>query len=114
RAKTLWLLGYPKAALADADYALKNAREIDDAASLLWALIAAALIDNFCGYYTAANARVDELVALADEKNAVLWRACGMLWRGSLLGLTGEAADAVQMITSGIATWRATGATVLL
>ncbi len=35
-----------------------------------------------------------------------------MLGRGLLLGLTGRATDAVQMITSGIATWRSTGSTV--
>jgi predicted ATPase len=37
-----------------------------------------------------------------------------MLGRGSLLGLTGRAADAVEMITSGIAAWRSTGATQYL
>ena len=35
-----------------------------------------------------------------------------MLGRGWLLSLTGRAADAVQMLTSGIATWRSTGSTV--
>jgi predicted ATPase len=112
RAKTLWLLGHAEAALADADHAVRNAREIHDAASLLWALFAAATIDCLCGYYTTANARLDELVALADEKDAALWRASAMLGRGWLCGLAGGAADAVQMITSGIATWRSTGSTV--
>jgi predicted ATPase len=111
RAKTLWLLGYPEAALADAGQALKSARAIGDAASLLWALVPAALIDNFRGDYTTAKARVDELVALADEKDVALWRACGALWRGWLFGLTGRA-DAVRMITSGITIWRSTGSTV--
>ena len=37
-----------------------------------------------------------------------------MLGPGWLLGLTGRAADAVQMITSGITAWRSTGATFLL
>jgi predicted ATPase len=35
------------------------------------------------------------------------------MWsKGSLLALTGEAADAVQMLTSGITAWRSTGATL--
>ena len=34
-----------------------------------------------------------------------------MLGRGRLLGLTGRASDAVQMITSGISAWQSTGAT---
>ena len=112
RARTLWLLGYPETALADADRALRNAREIEDAASLLWGLFAVFIIESVCGCYTIANARVDELVALADEKDAAQWKAWGMLGRGWLLSLTGRAADAVQMITSGIATWRSTGSTV--
>ena len=57
---------------------------------------------SLCGNYAAANAHVDELVALADEKGALLWKAFGMLQQGCLLALTGKAADAVQMITSGI------------
>ena len=43
RSLALWLLGYPEAALADADHALKNAREIGQAATLMFALIHASL-----------------------------------------------------------------------
>ena len=67
-----------------------------------------------CGNYAAANAQVDELVALADEKGAVFWKAGGMLMQGCVLALTGKASDAVQMITSGITAWRSTGATLLM
>ena len=38
RSLALWLLGYPEAALADADQALKDAREIGQAATLMVAL----------------------------------------------------------------------------
>ena len=38
RSWPLWLLGYPEAALADADHALKDAREIGQAATLMFAL----------------------------------------------------------------------------
>ena len=38
RSMALWLLGYPKAALADAEHALKDAREIGQAATLMYAL----------------------------------------------------------------------------
>jgi predicted ATPase len=37
-----------------------------------------------------------------------------MLGRGWLLGLTGNAADAVQMISAGITAWRSAGATSFL
>ena len=38
RSLALWMLGYPEAALADADHALKDAREIGQAATLMFAL----------------------------------------------------------------------------
>jgi predicted ATPase len=38
RSFALWMLGYPEAALADLDQAVKDAREIGDAASLMYAL----------------------------------------------------------------------------
>ena len=55
---------------------------------------------------------IDELVALADEKGALFWKALGMLHQGCVLALTGKASDAVQMITSGITALRSTGATL--
>ena len=38
RSTALWLLGYPDAALADTEQALKDAREIGHAATLMYAL----------------------------------------------------------------------------
>jgi predicted ATPase len=106
------LLGYPEAALADIDQALKDARESSHAASLFFAFAGSFFfVDSYCGNYTTANARVDEMIGLAEEKNASLWKALGMLGQGWLLGLTGRAADAIQIITAGITAWRAVGAT---
>jgi tetratricopeptide (TPR) repeat protein len=59
-----------------------------------------------------ANAQADELVALADEKGAVLWKAAGMVVKGRVLVLTGKALDAVTMLTSGLTTLRSTGSTM--
>jgi hypothetical protein len=64
----LWSLGYPEAALAAADQAISDAREIGQAATLMFALSFATTTCVLCGNYAAANALVDELVALADEK----------------------------------------------
>ena len=112
RSKAIWLLGYPEAALADIDQALKDARESSHAASLFFAFAGSFFfVDSYCGNYMTANARVDEMIALAEEKNASLWKALGTLGHGWLLGLTGRAADAIQMITAGITAWRAVGAT---
>jgi len=75
------------------------------------ALVHALLIHIQCGNYAAANAEADELVALANEKGALFWKAQGMSKQGCILAVTGKAAEAVQMITSDIAAWWSTGST---
>jgi class 3 adenylate cyclase/predicted ATPase len=112
RSWALWMLGYPEAALADASRAVRDAREIGQAATLMYALVHASLTHIHCGDYCAANAEADELVALADETGASFWKALGMTVQGCVLALTGKAADAVQMITSGITALRSTGSTL--
>jgi class 3 adenylate cyclase/predicted ATPase len=111
RSWALWMLGYPDAALVDTSRAVEEAREIGQAATLMYALVHALLIHIQCGNYAVANAEADELVALANEKGALFWKAQGMSKQGCILALTGKAAEAVQMITSGIAVWRSTGST---
>jgi predicted ATPase len=107
----MWHLGYPEAALADADHALQDARELSQAATLMLALSVTAWTQIFCGNYAAATSRESELVALADEKGAAWWKALGTWSQGVLFVLTGNASDAVQMITSGLTAYRAAGAT---
>jgi predicted ATPase len=114
RSLALWLLGYPEAALADSDQAISDAREIGQAATLMFALFHLSLPHLYLGNYATVSALADELVALADEKGALFWKARGMLLKGLLLALTGKASDAVQMIASGITAIRSTGATRLL
>ena len=101
RSWALWFLGYPWAALADADHALADAREISQAATLLYALFHASFPRIFCGDYVAAKAIVGELVALADEKGSAFWKSHGIMLQGVLFILGGEASDAVRTITSG-------------
>jgi predicted ATPase len=114
RSWTIWVLGYPEAALGDAANALNDAREISQAASLMFALFWGSLTCLLCAKYPVAKALIDEFIAVADEKKGAFWKASGMLFQGSLLELTGQAADAVQTITSGITAWRLTGATVYM
>ena len=112
RSLGLWLLGYPEAALADTSHAIKDAREIGQAAALMFALAHTLLPLMLCGNHAAANAHADELVALAAEKGSSLWKACGMMMQGLLMAVTGEASNAVQMITSGMTAWRSAGSTL--
>ncbi|MGB8632441.1 MAG: AAA family ATPase, partial [Xanthobacteraceae bacterium] len=67
RSWALWMLGYPDAALGDASCAIKEAREIGQAATLMYALIHVCVIHIECGNYSAANEQVIELVSLAEE-----------------------------------------------
>jgi class 3 adenylate cyclase/predicted ATPase len=112
RAVALWMLGYPEAALADADHALKHTREISHAPTLMHALGWTGLVYIECGSYLAAKAGADELVLLADEKGALLWKALGTAIQGCVLVLSGDASNAVQLISSGIDAFRSTGAAV--
>jgi predicted ATPase len=112
RSWALWLLGYPEAALSDTSQALKDARSIGQAATLMYALVHAWFTHIQCGNYAVANAEADELVSLAEEKGALFWRALGMSVRGCLLVLTGKAEDAVQLITSGMTALRSTESTL--
>jgi predicted ATPase len=111
RTIALWVLGYPDAALTDAAQALKVARESGHAAVLMLALGHTPRTYMQCGNYAAASALANELISLAEEKDALFWNASGMILQGAVFVLTGKAADAVETITSGISAWRRTGAT---
>ena len=112
RSWVLWLLGYPEGARRDAERALKDAREIGQAATLMYALFSVTWTYIHYGNYAAANALADELVAVADQKGALFWKAFGMLHEGRVLALTGQTSDAVHILGSAITALRSTGATL--
>ena len=112
RSWTLWLLGYPEAALADCDRALKDARQIGQAATLMYALAHTARTYFWTGDCATANKLVAELAALAEEKGASAWKAFGMMHQGSLLASTRQASKAIQIMSCGINAWRSTGSTL--
>jgi predicted ATPase len=112
RSMALWLLGYPETALEDADDALKEARQIEHAATLMFTLNFPILINTYCGNYDAANELLKELTGLAEEKGAPFRKAEAVLRRGYVLTLTGQAAKAVEMVSNGIVLWRSAGSTI--
>jgi tetratricopeptide (TPR) repeat protein len=112
RSWALWFLGYPDAALADARYAVKDAREIAQAATLMYALVHSSVVHMHRGDYAIAAGQADELVALANEKGALFWKALGLSVQGCILELTGKATEAVHMITFAISSLRSTGSTL--
>ena len=111
RSGCLWQLGYPAASRNEGARAVNEAREIGHAATLMHALWWASWFHMWYGSYAEAQSLLDELAALADEKDATLfWKATEIAFRGALFALTGKASDAVRAITSGMTSLRSTGA----
>jgi hypothetical protein len=83
----LWMLGFPEAALADVNYSLKSAREIGQAATLMYALGNTCFTIALCGDYLAASTQADELEVLSEEKGAVFWKNAGSASASTNFGL---------------------------
>ena len=112
RSMTLWVLGYPQAALADANIAVKQARQIGQATTLMYALCCTSIALFQSGNYETTATQLKELMALAEEKNATFWKALGTVLQGSFLALSGKALEAVRIINHGAIALRSTGATL--
>jgi predicted ATPase len=111
RSIALWMLGRPEAALADAGRAVKDARAITHAPSLMYALAPADLTHMFCGNYVAEDRR--ELAALSDEKDSLFWKTVALSIEARHLALTGDPAKALPMLTFARNAFRSTGANFL-
>ena len=111
RSGVLWELGFPESALADAERAVRDAREVGYALTLMNALTQVAWTHIVRRDYAAAKALLAELVSLADEKGAPLLKAAGVLDRSFVSAMTKEGADNVGMIASAWDAWLSTGST---
>jgi class 3 adenylate cyclase/tetratricopeptide (TPR) repeat protein len=74
RSLALWFLGFPEAALKDAENAAKYGRETGQAASLMFVLCVTDILYILCGNYSVATAQAQELFLVADEKGAFCGR----------------------------------------
>ena len=92
RSLALWSLGYPEAGLADADQAIKDARESNHPATLMYALAQTSYVYTGLGEYELIDAHSNELLALANEKGALLWKAGGC-WCGGRFLFDGQSRD---------------------
>jgi predicted ATPase len=113
RAMALWLLGNPKAALADAEHALSGARKIAQVGTLMHTLAWVIFIQiHMFGDYVSAGRLVNEMVTLSDDKGSSYWKAMGMMHEGLLIALTGKVLDGIHASKSGLAALRSTGTTL--
>ena len=69
----------------------------------MYALAITSITHSLIGNYEAVNLQLDELVAVAEEKSALFWKAVGKLLQGRVSAQTGKPSDAVHQTTSGIA-----------
>ncbi len=114
RSMALWALGHPDAARVDADDGLRDAREMNHAISVLYALMGSVWTETQNGNYAAAKAQVEESIALADERGASFWKVLGRLFQGWVLTLIGKTEKAVSSSISAVTTYQSTGATIYL
>jgi predicted ATPase len=114
RSLAMWMLGYPEAGLQDTQDALKDARELDQAGTLMLALFHVSFFHLLRGEYAKTSSLVEQLFTLTTEKDAVFWRANGTMVQGSAFALSNQPEDAIRLITSGMAAFRSTGARVWL
>jgi predicted ATPase len=108
RSLVLWCLGFPEAAVADTEHALKDAREIGLAHTLMFALYQTSLTLMHCGDCSAASAFADELLTLADEKGTAFFKLGWRIIHGCVSARSGKASEAVKTI-SGMPAWNLTG-----
>ena len=114
RSMALWLLGYPAAARKDADEAVKQALEIGQAATSMYALVITPFTYLHCGDFATANAQLADAIQLAEQKDAVFWKAWAMMQSGCVHVLSGKPEDAVDRMTAGMGLWHSTGSTLYL
>jgi hypothetical protein len=74
RSLARWLVGYPDAALIDANRALQVARDIGQPVTLMYALCHVSAAYLWSGDCATAKACSDEVVGLADAKGAFFGR----------------------------------------
>ena len=106
RSFVLYRLGYPDGARVDVDEALKCARDLGQAGTLLYALLGAALFEVVCGRFDVAEAPVEEMSALSEKLGLPLWKGFGELLRGCIFVATdrgdqGDPFDWLRFIGAG-------------
>ena len=88
--------------VAEINHAVKAAREIGHAPTLLFALACTTYTQICCRDYAAATPQLDEAHRLGRGKRRLVLEGEGDGSAGLRIGRTGKSADAVPMITSGI------------
>ena len=111
---TLAIMGFPDQAVARNEQALEEARGLSHATSTAFALSTACRVHNVLGNIRIVLRLTEELIALASEQQFAFFEATGHVYRGVALIEAGELATGLELLQSGTASFKKTGATFLL
>jgi predicted ATPase/DNA-binding winged helix-turn-helix (wHTH) protein len=101
-ARILWLQGFPDQALRLALDNVENARAIDHAMSLCYALEAASLVALWAGNRSAAERSVATLLEHSARHALTVWHARGRCLNGVLLIKHGDGAGGVRLLRASL------------
>jgi predicted ATPase len=107
---TLWMLGYPDAALHQAYEGILLAQDPSHPYSLAYILSWGAVLRQLRREEKATWKWAEQLIALATEQGFDFLVAMGMILRGWSLAAQGELKEGIIQMRQGIAAWQATGA----
>jgi class 3 adenylate cyclase/predicted ATPase len=113
-AYALLYLGDVDQARAQCQAALAEARRLSQPYSLTHALIGSTYIELYLGYPSAALEHLKELLSLTSEHRIAYYGAFGTIFRGVYLASLGQAEEAIEVLTQGLAAYRATGSGLYL
>lgn len=108
-ALTLWLLGYPAAAVEVASESLRRARGLGHPMSLAFALNQGAMLNLCRRNAETAHRLADEAYRIASEHGFRYWSALGSTYRGIAQATLGQVDAGIAETTVGIESYRATG-----
>jgi tetratricopeptide (TPR) repeat protein len=109
---TLTSLGYMDQGHWRMNEALREARRVGHAHTLVYMLGFAAFVELTTGSPHEALRHAEEIVALSDEHGFPFWLAYGTAQRGAALTALGQAREGLTLITRGLSMLRATAAVI--
>lgn len=110
----LWLCGLPDQARKRNEEALAMARALSHPYSLAAALSFGAMVHQLCRDKAAVQECAEELITLSTEQEFGMWRPWGLVMRGWAMSQSGQIPEGIAQAREGVATFRATGADVMV
>jgi class 3 adenylate cyclase/tetratricopeptide (TPR) repeat protein len=111
-AQILTYLGYIDQGRSRINEALREARRVGHAHTLVYMLGVAAFLELRTGSPHEARRHAEEVVALSDEHGFPYWVAYGTLQHGAALTALGQAREGLTLITRALSMFRATAVVI--